>query len=55
MAKKKINAISLFDGISGAMQALKKNNTPVNNYFASEIEKTAIEISKRNHKGIIHV
>lgn len=51
----KINVISLFDGISCGMIALEKAGIPVNKYYASEIEKHAITISKDNYPNIIRL
>lgn len=48
-----INVLSLFDGISCGMVALERSNIEVNNYYASEIEKSAIEISEKNYPDII--
>ena len=42
-----MNVLSLFDGISCARIALEKINIPVDNYFASEIDKFAISVSKK--------
>ena len=47
--------ISLFDGISCAYEAAKKAGCTIKEYYASEIDKYAIEISKKNHPDIIHV
>ena len=47
-----MNVLSLFDGISVGHQALKELNTRINNYFSSEIDKYALEISKKNHDQI---
>ena len=49
-----MNVLSLFDGCSGAMQAFKNLNIKVN-YFASEIDPYAIQISKKNHPEIIQL
>lgn len=46
-----MNVLSLFDGCSGAMQALKNQRIDVE-YFSSEIDKYAIKISKKNHPNI---
>lgn len=43
--------LSLFDGISGARQALKELNVDCE-YYASEIDKYTIEIAKYNHPDI---
>lgn len=52
---KKIKVLSLFDGISCARAALKKLNIEVDKYFASEIDKYAIQISKNNFPEIIQI
>jgi DNA-cytosine methyltransferase len=45
---KKIKVLSLFDGISVAQQALKELGFEVE-YYASEIDKYAIQITQKNH------
>lgn len=47
-----MNVLSLFDGISVGLQALKNKGFVVHNYFASEIDKSAIAISSDNHPEI---
>jgi len=48
--------LSLFDGISGAMQALKNLNIDVGQrYYASEIDKYALAVSRNNHNKIFHL
>lgn len=47
-----MNVLSLFDGISCGRIALERANIKVNNYYSSEIEKSAIEISKNNYHTI---
>lgn len=49
-----MNVISLFDGISCGMLALIKSGIKVENYIAYEIDKYAIQISKKNFPNIIH-
>lgn len=49
---KGINVLSLFDGMSVGLQALKQAGIKVNNYFASEIEPSSIEVSQDNHPEI---
>lgn len=49
-----MDVLSLFDGISCGMVALKKANIRVDRYVAYEIEPNAIKISKRNHPHIEH-
>ena len=41
-----MNVLSLFDGISCGHLAFERANIPVNNYFASEIDKPAIKITQ---------
>jgi len=50
-----MNILSLFDGISGVRIALEKLNIPITNYYASEIDKYAIKVSKENYPDIIHL
>ena len=50
-----LNVLSLFDGISCAMVALDRAGIHVDNYYASEIDKHAIAVSKDNWKDIIHI
>lgn len=46
---KKINVLSLFDGISCAQQALKELGVGVGAYFASEVAPEVIEQTRINH------
>lgn len=50
-----MNVLSLFDGMSCGMIALGRANIKVNNYFASEIDKYAIAVSKDNYPNIIQI
>lgn len=50
-----MNVLSLFDGISCGRQALKESGIKVNKYYASEIEESAMAISRQNHKDITYV
>ncbi len=50
-----MNVLSLFDGMSCGRIALERAGIKVNNYFASEIDKHAIAVSKANYPGIIHI
>lgn len=50
-----MNVLSLFDGISCARVALERAGIPVTTYWASEIDKYAIQISKKNHPDILHI
>ena len=48
-----MKVLSLFDGISCGMIALERANIPFEVYYASEIDKNAIKISKKNYPNII--
>ena len=48
-----MQVLSLFDGISCGYQALKELDIPVEVYYASEIDKYAIEVANKNHPDII--
>lgn len=50
-----MNVLSLFDGISCGMIALERANIKVDNYYSSEIEKSAIDISRKNYPDIIRL
>ena len=50
-----MNVLSLFDGISCGMLALEEAKIKVDNYYASEIEDSAIEISNKNYPKIIRL
>ncbi|MGL5649833.1 MAG: DNA cytosine methyltransferase [Clostridium sp.] len=50
-----INVLSLFDGISCGMVALERTGIKVDNYYASEIDKHAEEISDNNYNKIIRL
>lgn len=47
--------LSLFDGISCARVALERAGIPVEAYYASEIDKYAIQVSQKNYPDIKHV
>lgn len=51
----KINVMSLFDGIACGYQALKEAGIDVAVYYASEIDRNAIKIAKKNHPDIIEL
>ncbi len=56
MAKNsKMKVLSLFDGISCARVAMKKAGIPVTVYFASEIDKYAIEIAQKNFPDTVQI
>ena len=50
-----INVLSLFDGMSCGQIALDKLGIKVNNYFASEIDKYAIQVTKHNYPNTKHI
>ena len=50
-----MNILSLFDGMSCGYEALERAGIKIDNYFASEIDRYAIQISKKNHPDIIHI
>lgn len=50
-----MNVLSLFDGISCGRVALERAGIPVDNYFASEIDKNAIKVSEDNYPDIIRL
>ena len=50
-----MRVLSLFDGISCGYQALKELGIKVDVYYASEIDKYAIEVAKNNHPDIIEL
>lgn len=50
-----IKVLSLFDGISCGMVALERAGIKVERYVASEIDESAIEVSKSNYEQIEHI
>lgn len=50
-----MNVLSLFDGISCGQVALKRAGIPVDNYFASEIDKHAIKVTQNNYPNTIQL
>ncbi len=50
-----MNVLSLFDGMSCGRIALERAGIEVTNYYASEIDKYAIEVSKKNYPDIIRL
>jgi DNA (cytosine-5)-methyltransferase 1 len=45
----KLNILSLFDGMSCGQQALERAGITVDNYFASEIDKYAMQVTMANY------
>lgn len=50
-----INVLSLFDGISAGQVALERAGIKVNNYFAAEIDKNAIQVTMKNYPNTIQL
>lgn len=50
-----MNVLSLFDWISCGRVALERAWIQVDNYFASEIDKYAIQVSEKNYPDIINI
>jgi DNA (cytosine-5)-methyltransferase 3A len=50
-----MKVLSLFDGISCGRIALERANIPIEKYYASEIDKYAIQVSNKNYPDIIHI
>mgnify|MGYP000347112940 CR=1 FL=1 len=50
-----MNVLSLFDGMSCGRIALDRLGVPVTKYYASEIDKYAIQIAKKNYPDTIHL
>jgi DNA-cytosine methyltransferase len=55
MNKNGINVLSLFDGMSCGQIALERLGIKVNNYYASEIDKYAMKVTKENYPDTEHV
>lgn len=52
---RKINVLSLFDGMSCGRLALKKLRIPVDTYYASEIDPYAMAVAKKNFPKTVHI
>ena len=50
-----MNVLSLFDGMSCGQIALNRAGIKYDNYFASEIDKNAIKVTKTNYPNTIHI
>ena len=50
-----MNVLSLFDGMSCGQLALDQLGIKVDTYYASEIDKYAIQIAKKNYPGTKHL
>lgn len=49
-----MRVLSLFDGLSGAAQALKELNIDCH-YYASEVDKYAMQIARAKHLNLYHI
>jgi site-specific DNA-cytosine methylase len=50
-----MNVLSLFDGMSCGQIALQKSGIQVDNYFASEIDKYAMQVARANYPDMVHL
>lgn len=50
-----INVLSLFDGMSCGQIAFNKAGFKINNYYASEIDKYAMKVSRENFPDTIYL
>lgn len=50
-----MNILSLFDGMSCGQIALERAGFKVDNYYASEIDKWAIKVTKANYPNTVHL
>ena len=50
-----MNVLSLFDGISAGQVALERAGIKVDNYYASEIDKYAIQVTMKNYPNTIQM
>ena len=50
-----INVLSLFDGMSCGRLALERAGIPINKYYASELDKYAIQIAQKNYPDTIQL
>jgi DNA-cytosine methyltransferase len=50
-----MNVLSLFDGISCGQVALQRAGIQVDNYYASEVDKYAMQVTQKNHPNTIQL
>ena len=55
MENEKINVLSLFDGMSSGQIALERAGIKVDKYFASEIDKYAIQVTMANYPDTVQL
>jgi DNA (cytosine-5)-methyltransferase 3A len=53
--KKLKNILSLFDGMSGGQQTFKRLEIKIENYFASEVDKYAIQVTQKNFPSTVQL
>lgn len=51
MKNKKLNVLSLFDGVGTAYLALERAGIPIGNYYSSEIDKSALAVQNHHYSG----
>ena len=52
---RELNVFSGFDGMSCGRESLNRANKPVNKYFSSEIDESAIQVAMKNYPDIIQI
>ena len=50
-----MNVLSLFDGMSCGQIALERAGIKVDNYYASEIDRFAIQVAQKNYPNTKHI
>ena len=55
LGERKLNVLSLFDGMSCGRIALERLGIKVDNYYSSEIDKYAMKVSEANYPDIIQI
>lgn len=50
-----MNVLSLFDGMSCGQIALNRVGIAIDNYYASEIDSSAMKISSKNFPNTLHL
>ena len=50
-----VTVFSAFDGAGIGLLALKRAGVPIAAYYASEVDKYAMSVAKKNHPEIVHV
>ena len=53
--KEKVNVLSLFDGMSCGQIALERVGVDVGNYYASEVDKYAVQVTQKNYPDTIQL